>query len=288
MYDNVFKFDSEVDGLPIHAYIWRAGKPPKALMVVAHGAAEHALRYERFARALNKAEIEVWAMDHRGHGQSPGPEGLGDFGEGGWDALVADIGQLIRIARQSYEALPVVLFGHSMGSFAAQQFITDHSHEIDALILSGSTARRPVKAGEESQGVANLNQGFEGRTQYDWLSRDTDEVDKYITDPHCGFECFESENAGKMLSAIRRSQDSDTFKDVRKDLCCLLVAGDKDPVNNNLKGLLYLEELWEQAGIRQVDKQYYPEGRHEMLNEINRDEVMQNIINWIEETLKLK
>ena len=287
MYDNVFKFDSDIDGLSIQAYVWQADTP-KALMVISHGAAEHALRYERFARALNKAKIEVWAMDHRGHGESPGPEGLGDFGEGGWDALVEDIGQLIKIARKSYPALPVVLFGHSMGSFAAQQFITDHSHEIDALILSGSTARRPVKAGEASQGGLNLNQGFEGRTEYDWLSRDTEEVDKYIADPYCGFECFEPKNVNKMLSAIRRSQDEDTFKDVRKDLCCLLVAGDKDPVNNNLKGLLYLEELWEKAGIRHIDKQYYTDGRHEMLNEINREEVTQNIIDWVYEILKIE
>ncbi|MBA3029739.1 MAG: lysophospholipase [Desulfobacteraceae bacterium] len=286
MYDNMFRFDSEVDALSIQTYVWQA-ENPKAMMVIAHGAAEHALRYERFARSLNASGIEVWAMDHRGHGQSPGPEGLGDFGKGGWDALVADIGQLIKIARQSSPNLPVVLFGHSMGSFAAQQFVADHSHEMEALILSGSTSRKPLKEGEAPAALGDLNQGFEGRTGYDWLSRDPDEVDKYIADPLCGFESFEPVHVAKMMTALRRYQDGDTYKNVRKDLPCLLVAGDNDPVNNHLKGLLYLEELWNEAGIRPVDKQYYPGGRHEMLNEINRDEVRQKIINWINEVLHL-
>ena len=286
MYDNVFQFDSDVDGLTIQAYVWQA-KTPRAIIIIAHGAAEHARRYERFARELNKAEIEVWAMDHRGHGRSPGPDGLGDFGEGGWDALVSDIGQLIKISRQSYPDLPLILFGHSMGSFAAQQFVANRSDEIDALILSGSTARRPTEVASANSGGLDLNQGFEGRTPYDWLSRDTAEVDKYIADPYCGFEGFETKHVGKMLSAIRRSQDKETFKDVRKDICCLLVAGDKDPVNNHLKGLLYLEQLWEDAGIRPMDKQYYSDGRHEMLNEINREEVTQNIIAWVDDVLEV-
>lgn len=185
MPDRMFRFASAVDGLPIQAYAWET-TDPRAVVVVAHGAAEHALRYHRFARALNVAGIDVWAQDHRGHGQSAGPEGLGDFGDGGWDALVADIGQLIGIAQRERPAAPMVLLGHSMGAAAAQQFAPDGSDGIDALVLSGSTAREAPKAGEVPPAF-EPNKPFEpARTPYDWLSRDETEVDKYIADPFAG------------------------------------------------------------------------------------------------------
>lgn len=182
-----FSYTSNVDGFAITAYHWPVAAP-RAAMVIAHGAAEHALRYERFAGALNGAGIDAWAMDHRGHGASPGPEGLGDFGVGGWDALVADIGQLVAIVHRERPGAPVVLFGHSMGAAAVQQFAPDGSRDIDALILSGSTARELPKEGEPAARFAP-NEPFEpARTSYDWLSRDEAEVDKYIADPLCGFE----------------------------------------------------------------------------------------------------
>jgi alpha-beta hydrolase superfamily lysophospholipase len=287
MQDKSFRFDSRNDGFSLQAYVWETADP-KAVVVIAHGAAEHALRYERFARALNEAGIDAWALDHRGHGQSPGPEGLGDFGKGGWDALVDDVGQLIGMAREAYPDLPVILFGHSMGSAAAQQYIRDRSSTIDALILSGSSARKKPSEGEEPLMRPDPNRGFEGRTNYDWLSRDEAEVDKYIADPFCGFESMASKRFGESILKMRRYHDSETFKTVRHDLPCLLVAGDRDPINNNLKGLDYLEELWREAGIKRIDKQYYKDGRHEMLNEINREEVTQNIINWINEVFELR
>ena len=275
-----FRFDSNSDRLSIQAFLWEA-ESPRFVVVISHGAAEHALRYERFALALNAVGITVWAMDHRGHGRSPGPQGQGDMGEGGWNALVNDMGQLVEMARKAHPDLPLILFGHSMGSFAAQQYIMDRSHLIDGLILSGSTAWKPPQPGEKSAAAVDLNQGFEGRTNYDWLSRDPAEVDKYIADPLCGFEGMEAGRVQKIFSAIRRYQDAETFKNMRKDLPCLLVAGEADPVNNHMEGLNYLEELWRKAGIERIDKQYYKGGRHEMLNEINRDEVARNIIHWV-------
>jgi alpha-beta hydrolase superfamily lysophospholipase len=286
MQDNSFRFNSNVDGLSIHGFKWQVDRP-KAIVVISHGAAEHALRYERFARALNKAGIEVWAVDHRGHGRSPGPEGLGDFGKGGWNALVDDIGQLIGMAREAQPDIPVILFGHSMGSGAAQQYIMDRSDTIDGLILSGSSARKKPAEGEEPFMRQDPNRNFSDRTKYEWLSRDEAEVDKYVADPLCGFEMMSSKRFGQNVSSMFRYHDSETFKNVRNDLPCLLVAGDKDPANNNLKGLEYLEELWREAGIQRIDKQYYKDGRHEMLNEINRDEVTENIINWIKDVYKI-
>jgi len=290
MPDRTFRFNSDVDGLSIQAYIWEATKA-KAIVVISHGAAEHALRYGRFARALNTAGIETWAVDHRGHGKSPGPEGFGDFGKGGWNGLVDDMGQFIGLARKAHPNLPLVLFAHSMGSAAAQQYVLDRSRTIDALILSGSSARmapREVpREGGDTAARGNLNRTFEGRTQYDWLSRDHAEVDKYIADPLCGFDSAGGARIRANMSS-RRSGGREALKNIRNDLPCLFVAGDKDPVNNNLEGLYLLERLWREAGVQRIDRQYYEGGRHEMLNEINRDEVMQNIIHWIGEVLNLK
>ena len=279
---DAFRFDSAIDGLDLQAYRWTVPNP-RAVVVLAHGAAEHSLRYERFAAALNAASIELWSLDHRGHGQSPGPEGLGDFGEGGWDALVADIGQFADQARAAHPAVPVILFSHSMGSFAAQQLILDRSDAIDALILSGSTARELAAEGGPPA-VDSLNDAFEPtRTAYDWLSRDESEVDMYIADPLCGFES--RGGRGSRSYNAERLADPEAISNIRPDLPILLLAGDRDPINRNLEGLTLLERRYRGAGIQRIDKQIYPDGRHEMLNELNREEVTANLIAWLNEII---
>ncbi len=277
---NSFTLTSDVDGLALAGYQWPAADPRLAV-VIAHGAAEHSLRYARFAATLNSAGIDAWAADHRGHGRSPGPGGLGDFGEGGWNGLVADIGRLIAHVRSERPGVPVVLFGHSMGAAAAQQFTPEGSETIDALILSGSTAR-PVPRDGDPPRAFEPNRAFEpARTPYDWLSRDEAEVDKYVADPLCGFEAF----GDRLGSALRADPfvlaDPERLARIRPDLPCLLVAGTADPVNGNMEGLRLLEERWRGAGVRRIDTLYYEGGRHEMLNETNRDQVMAEIIAWL-------
>jgi len=278
MPDTTFTFASSTDGLTITAFRWETPNP-KAVVVISHGAAEHALRYERFARALNAAGYAVWAPDHRAHGRSPGPEGLGDFGAGGWDALVADIDQLVGLAKQAHPVLPVILFGHSMGAAAAQQYAPQWSGHIAALILSGSTARDVPKPGEQPPPFAP-NAPFEpARTQYDWLSRDEAEVDKYVADPLCGFEMVRLR--GNRADPFRLA-DPEVLRQIRGDLPVLFVAGDADPINQKLEGLHLLERRWREAGVQHIDKLYYEGGRHEMLNETNRDQVMSDIIGWLD------
>lgn len=277
MPDSTFSFVSSSDGLRITAYRWDT-EAPRGVVVISHGAAEHALRYERFARVLNGAGFAVWAPDHRAHGKSPGPEGLGDFGAGGWDALVADIRQLIVLAKEAHPGIPVVLFGHSMGAAAAQQFAPQWSADIDALVLSGSTARDVPKPGEQLPPFAP-NAPFEpARTQYDWLSRDEAEVDKYVADPLCGFEMVRLR--GNRADPFRLA-DPEVLGQIRPDLPVLFLAGDADPINRNLEGLHLLEERWRDAGVRHIDKLYYEGGRHEMLNETNRDQVMADVVAWL-------
>lgn len=269
-----FTYHARLDQWPIVAWHWQVVSP-RAVLVISHGMAEHALRYERFAAALMARGFDVWAMDHRAHGRTSGPAGLGDFGEGGWDALVDDLDQLVDIAAAAGPGLPLFLFGHSMGAAAAQQFAPTGSEKIDALVLSGSTLRDP---GEE---VPPYNLSFEpARTQYDWLSRDAAEVDRYIADPLCGFEGQTVRNG--MDRTDPRRVDPARLQHIRPDLPVLLLAGDADPVNRNLQGIDYLEQRWREAGVLQIDRHIYEGGRHEMLNETNRDEVTSNLINWLE------
>lgn len=279
--DERFRFASAADGMPIQAYRWRT-RAGRAVCVIAHGAAEHALRYGRFARALNAFGFDVWAADHRGHGLTSGLKRLGDYGDGGWDALVADLAQFIEMARGAHPRAPLVLFGHSMGSIAAQQFVQDGSARIDALVLSGSTAREAPKPGDPPP-QSSANAAFEpARTPFDWLSRDPVEVDKYADDPYCGFDM---RRFGGRRADPAKLADPERLRRIRPDLPVLLMAGDADPINRNLEGLRLLERWYRDAGVRRIDTLYYAGGRHEMLNETNRDEVTSDVIRWMTDAL---
>ncbi len=276
---------SRVDGLSIQVYAWRSAAP-RASVVIAHGAAEHALRYERFARALADAGLDVWALDHRGHGRSVWPRGPGDAGEGGWQALVADVLQLVGHARAARPGQPLALFGHSMGSFAVQALCLDHSREIDAAILSGSTRLEPPEVGA-APAPFEPNQAFEpARTPYDWLSRDPVEVDRYIADPLCGFDKVP---VWHLLGGmdVRRMSDPAALKQIRPDLPVLIVSGSDDPLHRGLRGLDLLEKRWREAGVRQIDVRIYPGARHELTNELDRDEVTRDVAAWIARVLAL-
>jgi alpha-beta hydrolase superfamily lysophospholipase len=294
MADQQFDFNSTVDNLALRGYCWDVAASCAGVVVIAHGLGEHARRYERFASELNKAGYSVFALDHRGHGDSPGPSGLGDFGPGGWNALVADIVQLVEIARERNKGLKVMLFGHSMGSFASQQLVLDASTLIDGLILSGSAAVDKLFAAN-AESIENLqsenksafspyNALFEpARTDFDWLSRDSAEVDKYIEDPLCGFDLLPESGMGMVVEASRLS-DPEALKQIRSDLPVLLLAGDMDPVTGQLAFLKVLQERYAAAGITRIETLYYKEGRHEMLNEINREEVAGDMIAWLNKT----
>ena len=268
-----FTYTSEIDQWPITAYRWPL-TGSLATVVISHGLAEHAKRYDRLAQLLNVSGFNVYAMDHRAHGETSGPAGLGDFGDGGWDALIDDIDQLIDICRRDSPDTPVFLLGHSMGAAAAQQLVQRSSEKLLGLVMSGTTLRNP---GEE---IPEYNAGFEPvRTPYDWLSRDQAEVDRYISDPLCGFEGQNIRNG--MDRTDPRRVDRGRLRMIRGDLPVLLIAGDADSVNDQLRGIDYLESCWREAGIKNIDRQIYVGGRHEMFNETNRDEVCENMIVWL-------
>ena len=281
-----FSFPSS-DGLEIAYYRWRAPGRAAGIVQIAHGMGEHALRYEPLAAFLNAAGFHVFANDHRGHGRTAkGPDSLGDFGDGGWNALVEDMVSLSKFARLREGKLPLVLLGHSMGSFAAQQYLLDHSDLIAAAVISGSVAidKLPIDPSKEPDLTA-FNQAFEpARTPYDWLSRDPAAVDAYVADPLCGFGVNQRSIASMAAAAMRLSDPAEISR-IRKDLPIYILAGDADPINHGLEWLKPLADRYRAAGISNVTERYYQNGRHEMLNETNRDEVMRDLLVWMRKAI---
>jgi alpha-beta hydrolase superfamily lysophospholipase len=229
----------------------------------------------------------VYGNDHRGHGLTAKPSGnFGDFGAGGFDQLVEDMVSLRIIAKKEHPGKPYILLGHSMGSFAAQQFILDHSHSIDALVLSGSgtldgLARfaQSVPAGEDPMKL--MNAAFEpARTPSDWLSRDNAEVDTFINDPLC-FPSLKGSSMESFLEAFPRLADPREIRKVRTDLPIYIFAGSDDPVGQKLEGVRTLIDRYRSAGMTSIAHDFYPGGRHEMLHELNRREVFTNLLVWI-------
>jgi alpha-beta hydrolase superfamily lysophospholipase len=281
-----FSFNSE-DGLEIAYYRWRAPVRAAGIVQIAHGMGEHSLRYAHVAESLNQAGFHVYANDHRGHGRSvKGPDSLGDFGAGGWNGLVADMLTLTRLARTREGRLPLILLGHSMGSFAAQQYVLDNSELIAGLVLSGSAAVDKLEIDPSRDAdLTAFNRAFEpARTQHDWLSRDPAAVDAYEADPLCGFG-INKKAMESMTASARRLVDPPALAGIRKDLPIYIFAGDKDPINHGLEWLRPLAERYRAAGIANVSEKYYPDGRHEMLNETNRDEVIRDLASWLQKAI---
>ncbi len=270
----------------LHVRRWAPRGEARAIVHVAHGMGEHCARYERFACALTDAGYAVMAHDHRGHGRSvASPEELGSFGAEGWEGLVADLSRVHEEARGAYPGIPFVAFGHSMGSFALQQLLLDESDRIDAAILSGSAAAdallEPLDLSEPLDFGA-FNEAFEpARTEADWLSRDPTEVDAYVADSLCGFTADVPAMQSFAAGAARMADPAELAK-IRKDLPVYIFAGDADPVNAGLAHLELLVERYRAAGLTDITTRWYEGGRHEMLNETNRDQVTRDLLRWLE------
>lgn len=278
------QFDVEAaDGARLTAFSWRLEGPPRAVVQIAHGAAEHLKRYDRLARALNAAGYAVVGADHRGHGVNMGLHGQGHFGPRGFAQVIDDMAAVTAAARARHPGLPIVLLGHSLGSFAAQGYLRDHAAELSALVLSG-TARldlmfqdRAAAQARDGGSLRSLNAGFEpARTPFDWLSRDPAEVDAYIADPLCGFdlppEAFASVGEAVMGGGPLTG----------RPLPVLVISGEVDPVVGPEQRYAHgLVESLEAAGFGPVEHTVYAGGRHEMFNETNRDEVTAHLVGWL-------
>jgi len=245
---------------------------------------EHIGRYLETIAALVSDGVTVYGNDHRGHGRTaPDAAHLGDFGEGGFDLLVQDMIELSRIAKEENPNRPFILFGHSMGSFAAQKYVLDRSGQINGLILSGSGSLDGLArlASSAPAGSNILNSNFEpARTPFDWLSRDQAVVDAFISDPLC-FPKLQPAAFASFLAAAPELSDLHRLGKVREDLPVYLFSGSEDPVGEQLEGVALLISRYAKAGLYDVSHDFYQGGRHEMLNEINRDEVRERLLAWI-------
>ena len=261
-------------------------------MQIAHGMGERSGRYSEVIAALQEAGLVVYANDHRGHGRTArSPEHFGDFGEGGFDLLVEDMVELTRIAKKENPAPPFILFGHSMGSFAAQQYVLDHSHSVDGLALSGSGSLDGLEKLATSALAKKcnfLNARFEpARTPFDWLSRESCVIDAFMNDPLC-FPTLQPKSAESFLAASTHLADPVALSKIRSDLPIYLVSGSEDPVGQQLEGVRTLIDRYRKAGVRDVSYDFYECGRHEMLNELNRGQVRTNLLVWLSKVLRDK
>jgi alpha-beta hydrolase superfamily lysophospholipase len=281
--DDSFTFEA-ADGTKVFTYRWLPSGPVRGVLQVSHGMGEHALRYRVPLRPLIDAGFAIYANDHRGHGKTAtSKSALGDFGAAGFAGLVDDMARLSGIARREHPTKKLILLGHSMGSFAAQIYVVEHSQLIDGLVLSGSAAFDMLQA--PSGGLRAIGEGMgKTRTPFDWLSRDEKEVDAYIADPLCGFTANDASRAS-MFTAGAVAVDPKQLARIRKDLPLYIFAGDKDPINAELTRLRPLVERYRAAGISDIATDFYQDGRHEMLNETNRAEVVRNLQNWLERVL---
>ena len=302
-----FWFDSCGAG-KIHGCRWTPDGEPKAVLQIIHGIAEFVERYDDFAEMLTRRGFVVVAEDHMGHGQSVGDGEIRGYFHGGWFNAVADSYHLLEMTKKEFPGLPYVLFGHSMGSFMARTLLCRYPDSgIDAAIICGtgwqSAAALPAvikvvdevckKIGETNPSQKLHNLVFGGynrrvehpRTEVDWLTRDAKIVDAYIAHPMCGF----TETAGllrDMMTGIRYIEQPKNLAAMRKDLPVFFIAGGDDPVGNYGKGVRQAAEAFRKAGMTDVSLRIYPLCRHELLNEINREEVYGDILRWMSDHVK--
>jgi alpha-beta hydrolase superfamily lysophospholipase len=295
------------EGVEIFVYKWAPpeDQPLKAIVQLAHGAAEHALRYERFAQTLTQAGFLVIANDHRGHWKTAGSlEQAGIAGPDGWNGMLRDLKEVSDCIRSDYPNLPFFFFGHSMGSFLAQRYIQLWGAGLAGVVLSGTSGSlgdvdatialleqvihvqgRDAPSEAFGQMFAGFNAAFEPvRTGFEWLSRDEAEVQKYVDDPWCGFPF----SNGLVLDMFEGAADIWTDESeacIPKELPVLMISGALDPVGANTAAVNLLADRYQAQGLQNVMVKFYENARHELLNEINRDEVQADILDWLEKHL---
>jgi alpha-beta hydrolase superfamily lysophospholipase len=306
MINKSFTFKSE-DGTQIQVNEWLPEEhiEVRGIVQVAHGMAETSARYERFAEKLTDTGYIVYANDHRGHGKTANViENVGYLADkDGFKLLVEDVHKLTEIIKKEYPKLPLFLFGHSMGSFITQRYIMLYGNELKGAILSGSNGKQGIildiglllakseikKNGRKTKSeklnkimFGGFNSAFKPtRTEFDWLSKDEDEVDNYINDPFCG-GVFTSGFFYDFFIGLKEIENKNNLTNVPKDLPIYIFSGDKDPVGKNGKGIIRLFDTYKGLNIKDVTYKLYKDGRHEMLKETNREEVIQDVIDWID------
>ncbi len=296
------------DGVPIATYTWLpasvpGGGRPRAWVQLVHGAAEHARRYDRFARLLASRGFAVVASDHRGHGlTAPHTGGYGVVGASGWRAVVEDLKVVGERVLAEAPGVPLLMLGHSMGSQLARDFAQEHGGTLAGLILSGTFRSLPgcetdeaaarltaeiERGGREAPSgfvpelFGSFNDPYPFRTGFEWLSRDPAEVDVYVADEACGF-AFSAGLSRDWVLGVRKINDPEQQGRIPRDLPVHVVVGDQDPCHAGMTLVYELLEDFRYVGARALSWRAYPGARHEILNETNRDEVAADLLAWLE------
>jgi alpha-beta hydrolase superfamily lysophospholipase len=297
------------DGVALHVYRFEPeSAPAKAVVQIEHGMAEHAARYRSVAETLTAAGYAVYADDHRGHGKSArSPADLGFLAEqDGWGRVARDFERLRERIVEEHPRKPVFLLGHSMGSLLAQSYVAEHGRELAGLVLSGTGGGSGplVRVGRAIAKLERLrvgprgrskllqaltfgayNKGFTpNRTGYDWLSRDDAEVDRYIADPLCGFD-FTVQGWIDVMSGVISIESAATIAKVPKTLPVYMLSGALDPVGRASVGVKWLADQYRGAGLSDVTVRLYEGARHELFNETNRDQVLDELVAWLDGVL---
>jgi len=312
MKSSTFTFKDQ-DDIEIFVYKWEPDSAPKAVIQISHGMAEHAKRYEGVAEVLCKEGYAVYADDHHGHGMTAGDlteatlkDKAGVLGPNGWMGVANVIIELTKIIKKENPNVPVFLLGHSWGSFMGQEVIQLNGSEYKGAIFTGSmgkinkvlikTGRMIAKKQIEKIGPTtpslkidrlvfkSYNRPWKkepGATAYEWLSRDKGEVQKYIDDPWSGFIC-PAPFFVEMFTAFLRIWEPESESKIPKDLPFLFLNGSLCAVSRQLKDIEPLIERYKKMGIKDVTFKSYKDARHELFNELNRDEVFKDLLDWLE------
>jgi alpha-beta hydrolase superfamily lysophospholipase len=268
-------------GVEIMFYEWPVAEP-KAVIQIAHGLGEHARRYDAMAATLNKAGFSVYADDHRGHGQTGLKQlenkqikRLGNLGPGGMKATYKQVADFSKLIKAENPNRPLVLLGHSWGSFIAQKIINKYSDIYYAVILSGSALTMP---GYLATGDFNkVWKKLPGSTGYEWLSRDVEIQNKFVADP-LTFLAAAAQVLGVKNSLLMFGKPS---KEVRRDLPILVQVGEADPIGGEYSNKALVEAYRKNAGIEDIELYVYHECRHEIYNELNKDAIIEDLITWV-------
>lgn len=303
-------FISKTGLAPIFYQSWTPDDPEKVkgIFQIVHGMAEHGDRYEEFAKFLTTIGFAVYVSDHIGHGRSvKNDEELGYFGEeDGWKAFVEDAHTVTFRAKKEFPGVPVVLFGHSMGSFVARSYISQYGDEIDAAVICGTSGPNPasgmgifiaetvakIKGSKHKSNLINsiafgsYNKRFATKDDngFGWLTTDKAIVKKYNDDPLCGF-LFTAKGFKDLFSVLDSVSKKECFTSTPADLPIFIISGNDDPVGSYGKGVQKVYDEFLSTGHKKVTMKLYDRMRHEILNEFGKEEVMVNIAQWCQKIL---
>lgn len=309
MKSSEFRFENnDKQKIFVHKWYSENNENIKAVIQISHGMAEHSARYKDFAEFLTSSGFIVYANDHRGHKnnvESVDKQGFFAVNDG-WLKVVDDMYKLTEIIKKENPDKPIFIFAHSMGSLLTRTYISKYPNSVNGVVLSGTSGEKGflVKAGKfiskiigvfnnkqtpskflDNMSFGKFNSYFKpNRTKFDWLSRDNENVDRYIDDPYCG-AIFPNRFYYDLSWGVDFNNKKENINNISKNLPIFLISGDKDPVGGFTKGVKSVYEDYKNAGIKDIELKFYKDARHEIVNEINRKEVYNDVVEWLNKHL---